>query len=91
MNNMNLQKDKELLELARKSPEILRLQHQCHEIGERKRKSISHKVIDDAFDAFGIIVKNLSETSEEELYLQKICTKYLVFGIVQSHGVEITD
>ena len=52
---------------------------------------ISQKVIDDAFDTFGIIVKKLSESPEEVQKLQKFCAKYLFYEIVRSHGVEISD
>lgn len=85
------QKVKEILEFAQKSPKIVELQQQCQEIGERKRKKISEKVIDNAFDAFGIIVKELSDTSEEEQELQKFCAKYVFCCMVQSSGIEITD
>lgn len=61
-NQISPQKIKELLEFAEKSPQVINLRQQCQEIGEGKRKMISQKVIDDAFDAFGIIVKELCES-----------------------------
>lgn len=91
MKQIKQEKIKAVLELAHKSPEIIKLRQQCKEIGEGKRKMISQKVIDDAFDAFGIFVKELSESPEEVQKLQKICTKYLFYEIVRSHGVEISD
>ena len=90
-NQISPQKIKELLEFVEKSPQIINLRQQCQEIGEGKRKMISQKVIDDAFDAFGIFVKGLSESPEEVQKLQKFCTKYLFYEIVRSHGVEISD
>lgn len=90
-NGIDPQKIKELLEFAEKSPQVINLRQQCQEIGEGKRKMISQKVIDDAFDAFGIIVKELSESPEEVQKLQKFCAKYLFYEIVRSHGVEIGD
>lgn len=94
MNNMKqikLIKIKEVLEFAQKSPEIVKLRQQCQEIVEGKRKEISKKDIDDAFDAFGIIVKKLSDTLEEELELQKFCAKYLFSEIVKSRNIEIKN
>lgn len=88
---IDLHKFKSLLEFANKSAEIVKLRQQCQEIIEVKRSTISKKVIDDAFDAFGIIVKNLSKTPEEELELQKFCAKYLFSGVVKSRKIEITD
>ena len=52
---------------------------------------ISPKVIDDAFDAFGIFVKKLSDSPEEVQKLQKFWAKFLFCEIVRSHGVEIGD
>lgn len=90
-NQIGPQKIQELLEFAEKSPQVINLRQQCQEIGEGKRKMISQKVIDDAFDTFGIIVKKLSESPEEVQKLQKFCAKYLFYEIVRSHGVEISD
>lgn len=90
-NGIDSQKIKELLEFAEKSPQVINLRQQCQEIGDGKRKMISQKVIEDAFDAFGIIVKELSESPEEVQKLQKFCAKYLFYEIARSHGVEIGD
>lgn len=90
-NGIDPQKIKELLEFAEKSPSGINLRQQCQEIGEGKRKMISQKVIDDAFDAFGIFVKELSDSPEEVQKLQKFCAKYLFYEIVRSHGVKISD
>ena len=83
MKQIQLEKIKKNLEFAHKSPEIVKLRQQCQEIVEGKRKEISKKDIDDAFDAFGIIVKKLSETPEEELELQKFSAKYLFSEIIK--------
>lgn len=91
MKQIKLIKIKEVLEFAQKSPEIVKLRQQCQEIVEGKRKEISKKDIDDAFDAFGIIVKKLSDTLEEELELQKFCAKYIFSEIVRNRNVDITD
>lgn len=90
-NQISPQKIKELLEFAEKSPQVINLRQQCQEIGEEKRKMISQKVIDDAFDAFGIFVKELSDSPEEVQKLQKFCAKFLFCEIVRSHRVEIGD
>jgi len=90
-NQINTQKIKELLEFAEKSHQVINLRQQCQEIGEGKRKMISQKVIDDAFDTFGIFVKKLSDSPEEVQKLQKFCAKFLFCEIVRSHGVEIGD
>jgi len=91
MKHIKLKKIKEVLEFAHKSPEIIKLRQQCQEIMEGKRKEISKKDIDDAFDAFGIIVKNISDTLEEELKLQKFSAKYIFSEIVKNRNVEIKD
>ena len=90
-NLIDLRKGKSLLEFTHKSPEIVKLRQQCQEIVEGKRRVIPKKVIDDAYDAFGIIVKNLSETPEEELELQKLSAKYLFSQIIKSLNIEIKD
>lgn len=90
-NQVSPQKIKELLEFTEKSPQVINLRQQCREIGEGKRKMISQKVIDDAFDAFGIFVKELSKSPEDVQKLQKFCAKYLFYEIIRSHGVEIGD
>lgn len=90
-NQISPQKIQKLLEFAEKSPQVINLRQQCQEIGEGKRKMISQKVIDDAFDAFGIIVKELSESPEEVQKLQKFCAKYLFYEIVRSYGVRISN
>lgn len=90
-SQINPQKIKELLEFAEKAPQIINLRQQCKEIGKGKRKMISQKVIDDAFDAFSIFVKELSDSPEEVQKLQKFCAKFLFYEIVRSHGVEISD
>lgn len=91
MKQIKLAKIKEVIEFVDKSPEIVKLRQQCQEIVEGKRKEISKNDIDDAFDAFGIIVKKLSETPEEEFELQKFCAKYLFSEIVKSRNIEIKD
>ena len=82
---------KELLELARRSPEIINFQLQCEEIRVGKRKQISQHTIDDAFDAFGIIVKNLASTPDEENELYKYFWKNWLCGNLKSHDINITE
>lgn len=91
MKQIKQEKIKEVLEVVDKSPEIVKLKQQCQEIVDGKRKEISKNDIDDAFDAFGIIVKKLSETPEEEFELQKFCAKYLFSEIVKSRNIEIMN
>lgn len=83
-NQISPQKIKELLEFTEKSPQVTNLRQQCQEIGEGKRKMISQKVIDDAFDAFGIFVKELSESPEE---VQKLQNSAPNFSFVKLSGV----
>lgn len=90
-SQINPQKIKELLEFAEKAPQIINLRQQCKEIGEGKRKMISQKVIDDAFDAFGIFVREISDSPEEELELQKFSAKYIFSETVRNQNVDITD
>lgn len=91
MKQMKLGKIKEVIKFVDKSPEIVKLRQQCQEIVEGKRKEISKNDIDDAFDAFGVIVKKLPETPEEEFELQKFCEKYLFSEIVKSRNIEIRN
>lgn len=90
-NQISLHRVKELLDFACKSPQIVKLRQQCQEIVEGNRKRISQKVIDDAFDAFGIFVKGLSGCPEEVQKLQRISTQYLFHDIIRRHGADITD
>lgn len=81
---------KECVELVKKYPEILKLQYQCREIRGGKRYMISQKVIDDAFDAFEIIVKKFSSDPEERLKLQKFLAKDFLCEFIRSANIKIT-
>ena len=71
------EKIKDLLELANKSPQVLRLKQELDEINNGERHEISQKIIDDAFDAFEIIVKNITKDENDITKLQKLFFKHL--------------
>ena len=89
--NNNIELIKKVIELLLKTPEIITLKNQCEEIGVGKRKQISQHTIDDAFDAFGIIVKNVASTSDEENELYKYFWKKWLCGNLKSCNINITE
>ena len=82
---------KELLDLAEKSPQVRELHRQCLDIRNGRSTTISQKVIDDAFDAFGIIVKEVTNDPDEQLELQKHAVKHYMCHIIRSDGYTIVD
>lgn len=86
-----MDKIKDILELTAKSPQINEFFKQCSEAQQGRKKSISKKVIDDAFDAFGVIAKKISNNPDEILELQKISAKHCLCNIISSNGVRIED
>ena len=90
MNNIQLiEKMKDIFEFADKSPQIAELKKQCMNIRNGYSKSISQKVIDNAFDAFGVIVKKASNASDEQVKLQKDATKQYLSKTIRSNGIYI--
>lgn len=85
------EKLKKVLEFAEKSPQVRELHRQCLDIRDGRSNSISQKVIDDAFDAFGIIVKEVTNDPDEQLELQKHAVKHYMCNMIRSHGFNITD
>ena len=85
------EKLKDLLELVNKSPEVIRLKQECDDINEGKRDEISKRVIDDAFDAFEIIVKNISEDENAIVKLQKFFSKHLFCFLLNCKNITIKD
>ena len=85
------EKLKDLLELINKSPEVIRLKQECDDINEGKRDEISKRVIDDSFDAFEIIVKNISEDEDAIVKLQKFFSKHLFCFLLNSKNITIKD
>ena len=85
------EKLKDLLELANKSPEVIRLKKECDDINAGKRNEISQKIIDNAFDAFEIIVKNFSEDQDAIVKLQKFFSQHLFCFLLNSKNITIKD
>lgn len=81
------EKLKDLLELVNKSPEGIRLKQECDDINEGKRDEISKRVIDDAFDAFEIIVKNITKDEDDITKLQKLFFKHLFCWLLNSINI----
>lgn len=81
----------DIFEFAAKSPQISELNKQCYEIKKGNRKSISKKVIDDAFDAFKVIVKNFSNDPDEILELCKKISEHYMCNIINSYGARIEE
>ena len=84
-----MDKIKDIFELAEKSPQINKLSKQCSEIQKGYRKTISKKVIDDAFDAFGVLVKSVTNEPDEILELQKKLAEHYQYNIIRSKNVII--
>lgn len=89
--NNNIELIKKVIDLVHKTPEIINLKNQCEEISVGKRKQISQHTIDDAFDAFGIIVKAVALTPDEENELYKYFWKYWLCGNLKSRDINITE
>ena len=89
--NINADKVKELFDLAQKSPAIIKFDNVMSEIKSGIRSSISQRIIDDAFDAFGIIVKNISQDPKEVVELHKIATKLVLCEILTANNIAITN
>lgn len=87
----NIEWIKQVIDLVHKTTEIIKLKNQCEEISVGKRKQISQHTIDDAFDAFGIIVKDVASTPDEENELYKYFWKYWLCGNLKSHDINITE
>lgn len=78
--NNNIELTNQIIDFVHKTPEIIKLKNQCEEISVGKRKQISQRTIDDAFDAFSIIVKNVASTPDEENGLYKYFWKNWLCG-----------
>ncbi len=89
--NINADKIKELFDLAQKSPAIIKFDKIMLEIKSGIRSSISQRIIDDAFDAFGIIVEKISQDPKEVVELQKIATKFVLCEILNANNIAITN
>lgn len=89
MNQVIAAKIKEVMDLADKSPQIMKLKQQCLEIRAGQRRSISKKVIDDAFDVFGAIIKEISNDADERIELQKQISKDFVCSIIRMNNIDI--
>ena len=89
MNQESAAKIKEVIDFANKSPHINELKQKCLEIRDGQRKTISKKIIDDAFDAFGVIVKEISNDADERIELQKQVSKDLMCDIIRMNNITI--
>ena len=85
------EKLKKILEFAEKSPQVRELHRQCLDIQNGRSTTISQKVIDDAFDAFGIIVKEVTNDPDEQIELQNHAVKHYMCYIIRSNGCTIVD
>ncbi len=89
MNQVIAAKIKEVMDLADKSLQIIQFKQQCWEVRTGQRKAISKKVIDDAFDAFGDIIKEISNDADERIELQKLIFKDFVCSIIHMDNIDI--
>lgn len=89
MNQEIAVKIKEVIDFAHKLPQIIRFKQQCIEIRAGQRKTISKKVIDDAFDAFSVIVKEISNDVDEQIELQKQVSKCFMYDIIRMDNITI--
>lgn len=80
---------RQVIELAEKTPQIINLKKLCQEIESGQRSEISSKIIDDAFDAFDIIVKKLDSSYEDKLSIQKHISKCFFCKLLQKHNIAI--
>ena len=85
------EKLKDLLELVNKYPEVLRLIQELDEINNGERHEISQRIIDNAFDAFEIIVKNITKDEDDITKLQKLGFKHLFCWLLNSKNITIKN
>ena len=85
------EKLKDLLELANKSPQVLKLKQECDGINNGELYEISQKIIDDAFDTFETIVKNITKDEGVITKMQKLFFKHLFCWLLNSKNITIKD
>ena len=85
------EKLKDLLELAHKSPQVLKLKQECDGINNGERYEISQKIIDDAFDTFETIFKNITKDEGVITKMQKLFFKHLFCFLLNCKNITIKD
>lgn len=93
MNRTDI-KDKEMLELAKhvleladKTPQLIKLQVLCREIAQGQRKDISKKVIDDAFDIIEIFIKEACDTPDDISHVQKLAFRNIAYQMFLNQNI----
>lgn len=88
--NIDPTKIDELMEFVQKSPAIQNLESYLSAIRSDNCHTVPQKVIDDAFDAFGIIVKGMTNDPEEIVERQKLAPKYWLCSVIVANNITIT-
>ena len=88
-NKQVLELAKQVSDLTEKVPQFQQLMVQSREIANGQRKEISKEVIDDAFDAMEIIVKNIGCTPDDVSKVQKLVFRELVYRMILNQNVYI--
>lgn len=81
----------QVIELAEKTPQLMKLQEQCQEIAHGQRKEISKKVIDDAFDVIEILIKEACDTPDNISHVQKLVFRDIAYQILLNQDVCIRN
>lgn len=84
-----LESAKQVIELAEKKPQLIKLKAQCQEIASGRRKAISKKVIDDAFDVMEILIKEACKTPDDISKVQKLVYRSIAYEMFIANNIQI--
>jgi len=80
---------KQVIELAEKTPQLIKLKAHCQEIANGRRKVISKKVIDDAFDVMETLIKDVCKTPDNILKVQKLVYRSIAYEMFIANNIQI--
>lgn len=78
-----------VIELAEKASQFVKLKVQCQEIADGRRKAISKKVIDDAFDVMEILIKDACKTPDDISMVQKFVYRNIAYEMFIANNIQI--
>lgn len=78
---------KQVIELAEKTPQLIKLQEQCREIAQGQRKEIFKKVVDDAFDVMEILIKEACNTPDDISHVQKLVFRDIAYQMLLNQNI----
>lgn len=82
---------KQVIELAEKTPQFIKLAAQCQEIANGNRTVISKNVIDDAFDVMEILIKDACKTPDDIAKVQKLAFRKIAYKVFIANNIQIIE